>query len=43
MNFVPNIAADRELLEVITKAIKHLLRIIPKIGSITDLGIQNPK
>jgi quinol-cytochrome oxidoreductase complex cytochrome b subunit len=41
MNFVPNVAADRELLEVITKAIKHLLRIIPKIGSFTDLGLQN--
>ena len=39
MDLVPNVATDGELVETITKALKHLLRIITKISGVTTLWI----
>jgi hypothetical protein len=33
MTLVPNVAIDGELIKILTKALKHLLRIIMKISS----------
>jgi quinol-cytochrome oxidoreductase complex cytochrome b subunit len=41
MNLVPDVATDGELLKISTKAIKDLLRVITKIGGITNLQIQD--
>ena len=41
MYLVPNVAADEKLLKIITKALKHLLRIITKEGRVTSLWIQD--
>jgi hypothetical protein len=41
MNLVLDIATDGELLKISTKAIKDLLRVITKIGGITNLRIQD--
>ena len=41
MNLVPNVAADGELLKIITKALKHLLRVITKESGVTTLWIQD--
>ena len=41
MNLVPNVATDRELVKIITKVLKHLLRIIMKISGVTSLRIQD--
>jgi hypothetical protein len=37
MNLVLDIATDGELLKISTKTIKDLLRVITKIGGITNL------
>jgi hypothetical protein len=39
MNLVPNVATDEELVKILTKALKHLLRIITKISGVTVLQI----
>ena len=41
MKLVPNVAADGELLKIITKALKHLLRVITKESGVTTLWIQD--
>ena len=41
MYLVPNIATDEELFKIITKALKHLLRVITKESGVTALWIQN--
>ena len=41
MYLVPNIAADGKRLKIITKLLKHLLRIITKKGGVTYLRIQD--
>ena len=41
MNLVPNVATDGELVNIITKALKHLLRIIMKKSGVTSLRIQD--
>ena len=41
MYLVPNVSADGEQLKIITKALKHLLRIITKESGVTSLWIQD--
>ena len=41
MYLVPNVPADGEFLKIITKALKHLLRIITKKSGVTSLQIQD--
>ena len=41
MYLVPNVSADGELLKIITKVLKHLLRVIMKESGVTTLWIQN--
>ena len=41
MYLVPNVSVDGELLKIITKARKHLLRIITKESGVTSLQIQD--
>ena len=41
MDLVPNIAADGKLLKLISKALKHLLRIIAKDSGVTTLRIHD--
>ena len=41
MNLVPNIVTDGELVKILTKALKHLLRIIMKVSGVTSLRIQD--
>ena len=41
MYLVPNVSVDGELLKIITKALKHLLRVITKEGGVTMLRIQD--
>ena len=41
MYLVPNVSADGEQLKIITKALKHLLRIIMKESGVTSLQIQD--
>jgi len=41
MYLVSNVLANGELLKIITKALKHLLRVITKEGGVTMLRIQD--
>ena len=41
MNLVLNVATNGELVEIMTKALKHLLRIIIKISGVTTLRIRD--
>jgi hypothetical protein len=41
MNLVPNVLADGKLLEIITKPIKDLLRVIHEITRVPFLWIQD--
>ena len=41
MYLVPNVPADGKFLKIITKALKHLLRIIIKESGVTSLLIQD--
>ena len=41
MYLVPNVSTDGELLKIVTKALKHLLRVIAKEGGVTMLRIQD--
>ena len=41
MYLVPNVSADGELLKIITKALKDLLRVVTKESGVTTLRIQN--
>jgi len=41
MYLVPNVSTDGELLKIITKALKVLLRVITKESGVTTLRIQN--
>ena len=40
MYLVPNVSTDGELLKIIIKALKHLLRVITKESEVTMLRIQ---
>jgi len=39
MYLVPNVSADGKFLKIISKLLKHLLRIITKEGGVTSLRI----
>ena len=41
MYLVPNVSADGKFLKIISKSLKHLLRIITKVGGVTYLWIQD--
>ena len=41
MYLVPNVSVDGEQLKIITKAMKHLLRIITMESGVTSLQIQD--
>ena len=40
-DLVPNVSADGKFLKVISKSLKHLMRIITKEGGVTSLRIQD--
>ena len=41
MYLVPNVSTDGELLKIITRALKDLLRVITKESGVTSLQIQD--
>ena len=41
MYLIPNVSADGKFLKLISKSLKHLLRIITKEGGVTSLWIQD--